>query len=59
MSGRLYRLRVPPQVVTIIRTLHPQIKRKVRTALTWIRANGNRIPGRHSRTISRAFGVSE
>ena len=24
MSGRLYRLRAPPQVVTIIRTLHPE-----------------------------------
>lgn len=33
MSGRLYRLRASPQVVTIICTLHPQLKRKVRTAL--------------------------
>jgi mRNA interferase RelE/StbE len=38
MSGPPYRLRAPPQVVTIIRTLHPQIKRKVRTALASILA---------------------
>jgi mRNA interferase RelE/StbE len=38
MSGPLYRLRAPPQIVTIIRILHPQIKRKVRTALASILA---------------------
>ncbi len=39
MSGPSYRLRAPPQVVTIIRALHPQIKRKVRAALASILAD--------------------
>lgn len=39
MSRVLYRLRVPPQIVTLIGGLHPQIKKKVRAALELILSN--------------------
>ncbi len=39
MSRALYGLRAPPRVVALIGGLHPQIKKKVRSALASILAN--------------------
>ncbi|MGH8592608.1 MAG: type II toxin-antitoxin system RelE family toxin [Gammaproteobacteria bacterium] len=48
MSRVLYRLRAPPQIAALIGGLHPEIKKKVRSALTLILANplsGNALKG--------------
>ena len=39
MSRVPYRLRAPPQIAALIGGLHPQIKKKVRSALALILAN--------------------
>ncbi len=39
MSRVLYRLRAPPQIAALIGGLHPQIKKKIRSALALIVAN--------------------
>jgi hypothetical protein len=33
MAGRIHRLRVPDDLAALIRSMHPQLKRKVRAAL--------------------------
>ncbi len=39
MAARPYPLRVPDAVATLIRSMHPQLKREVRTALQAIQQN--------------------
>ena len=39
MSRVLYRLRAPPQIAALIGGLHPELKKKVRSALALILAN--------------------
>jgi mRNA interferase RelE/StbE len=36
MAGKIHRLRVPDDVASLIRSMHPQLKRKVRAALQLI-----------------------
>ena len=39
MVGRTYKLRVPDDTADLIRTMHPQLKRKIRAALQSIQSN--------------------
>ncbi len=39
MAARPYQLRVPDTIVTLIRSMHPQLKREVRAALQAIQEN--------------------
>ena len=39
MLGRSYKLRVPDTVASLVRSMHPQLKRKVRAALQLIQTD--------------------
>ncbi len=41
MAGKIPRLRVPDNIVSLIRSLHPQLKRKVRAALQSIQPDAS------------------
>ena len=41
MAGKIPRLRVPDNIVSLIRSLHPQLKRKVRAALQSIQTDAS------------------
>jgi len=39
MAGKIHRLRVPDEVASLIRCMHPQLKRKIRAALQVIQTD--------------------
>jgi mRNA interferase RelE/StbE len=60
MKQRLYRLRIADHAATVLRTLHPNIKRKLKAALQSILADpcagkalGDKLSGLRSYRVSR------